>query len=357
MNPSHPVTEERGIWLHRNDFIAPREEVLKFLDKLKEAHFTSVYIQTYFRGSVVYPDSRILPQFQEMAGSDILSWLMPEIKNRGMRSEAWMEYGFYAFHVPDAAKTTEWGVFLSLHPELKAIDADGIPYIHNSKWGDFFSLCPANPKSHELLADVCLETLSRYPFDGLNLDRIRFPGDHFCFCDFCKINFKKDTGLDLKPFPKGSLEYKMLVKWRNDRISRFLEVYSQQFRKVRPGVTVSLAALPPDLMESHSQPWDIWMKKGYLDAAMPMLYGNKDFEARVKTVLTFPCRNRIFCALDADGLKPGQIMRQIDFLKQNGASGFALWYSSAIRDDLPGLKSGPFAAPAVSPLAKSTLDF
>lgn len=344
------IIEERGVWLHRKNLIGSKEDLLELLDELKKANFTSLYVHTYFRGSVIYPDSRFLPQFQEMTDPDILGWLIPEIKNRGMRAEAWMEYGFYAFHVPDATETDDRGFFLSLYPELTAIDADGLPYLHNEDWGDFYSLCPANPKSHELLANVFLETLSRYPFDGLNLDRIRFPGDRFCFCDFCKTNFKKDAGLDLELFPKDSLEYKLFVKWRNDKISRFMEVYAPQFRRIRPGVTLSLACLPPDMMESHSQPWDIWLERGYLDAAMPMLYNMEDFKDRVNIMTGFPRWERIFCALDAEGLKPRKILKQIKYLKNKGARGFAFWYSGAIKDDLKKLKSGPFANPAISPL-------
>lgn len=344
------LKEERGVWLHRKDFFTSREDGLKFLDELKAANFTSVYIQVYFRGSVIYPNSSYLPRSAEASDPDVLSWLIPEIKKRGMRAEAWMEYGFYAYHVPDAAKTDNRGAFLEKYPELAAIDADGVPYIHNKNWGDFFSLCPANPKSHELLGNLCLETLSRYPFDGLNLDRIRFPNHNFCFCNFCKDNFKKDTGLDLKSFPDDSPECQTFLKWRNEKISRFLEVYAPRFRNVRKGVTISLAALPPDMMESHSQPWNIWLEKGLIDAAMPMLYGERDFENRVKTVMKFPKSSRIFCGLDADGLKPDQVLKQIETLKNTGASGYALWYSGAIADDLPGLKTGSFAAPAVSPL-------
>lgn len=345
-----PIIEERGIWLHRKDILAPKEDLLKLLDELKEANFTSLYVQTYFRGSVIYPDSRFLPQFSEVEDPDILDWLIPEIRKRGMRAEAWMEYGFYVCHVPDATKTDDRGFFLSLYPELTARDADGISYIHNEDWGDYYSLCPANPKSHELLANVCLETLTLYPFDGLNLDRIRFPGERFCFCDFCKINFKKDTGLDLEPFPIDSLEYKIFIRWRNDKISRFMEVYVPRFRHARPGVTVTMACLPPDMMESHSQPWNLWLEKGYLDAAMPMLYGDDDFENRVRIIMAFPRRDLIFCALDADDLKPRKILKQIKRLKRKGIKGFAFWYSGAIKNDLPRLKSGPFAIPAFSPL-------
>ena len=348
--PDDLVIEERGIWLNRSEMFGPKEELLDLLDDLKKANFTSIYVNTYFRGSVVYPDSEYLPLFDGASEPDILSWLIPEIRKRGMRAEAWMEYGFYAYHVPDATKTDDRGAFLNKYPELTAIAADGMEYLHNEKWGDFYSLCPANPKSQELLASVALETLERYPFDGVNLDRIRFPNKNFCFCDYCKKHFKQDTGIDLKPFEKGTPEYEEFVKWRNEQLNRFMRTYAPQFRGVREDVTVSLASLPPNMMRSHSQPWDNWMEKGYLDAAMPMLYGEAGFEERVRKISGFPRWNMIFPGLDAHGLSPEQVMDQAEILEQFDANGLVIWYSGQVKDDLPLLKSGPFSRKAVSPL-------
>ena len=344
------IIEERGVWLNRSELFLPRNDLIHLLDSLKEAHFTSVYIDTYFKGCVIYPQSKYLPQYPDVSEPDILSWLIPEIKKRGMHVEAWVGYGFYAWHTKDAAQTSDRGAFLTKYPELTAIAADGTPYLHNKDWGDFFSLCPANPKSHKLLGDLFVEILKRYPFDGLNLDRIRFPNETFCFCDYCKGHFKKDTGLDLKLYEKGSEEYRKFIEWRKDQLTGFMETNVPRFRAVRPGLCITLDALPPDMMDSHAQPWDVWLGKGYLDAALPMLYGEYDFENRVKTVRQFPKWDMIFCGIDAHNLSPDKVQAQIRFLKDQGARGCVLWYSGQIRDDLPYLKSGPFSRPAATPL-------
>jgi uncharacterized lipoprotein YddW (UPF0748 family) len=344
------VCEERGIWLNRTELFLPREKLLKLLDDLSDANFTSIYVNTYFRGSVIYPDSKYLPLFPDASEKDILKWLLPEINKRGMRAEAWMEYGFYAYYTPDATKTEDRGVFLNKNPELTAVDSDDLPYIHNKKWGDFHSLCPANPKSHKLLANVCIETLKRYPFDGINLDRIRFPNENFCFCDYCRKNFKKDTGVKIEKFSPGSPEYNKFIEWKMHQLGNFIKIYVPEFRKARKGITVSLAALPPDMMYSHAQPWNKWLEKGYLDAAMPMLYGADNFEKRVKKIMQYPCSDRIYCGVDAHGLSPEQIIKQINFLKSQGAKGSVIWYSGKVADDLPLLKKGPYSVPAVSPL-------
>jgi len=349
---SAPVSEERGLWLNRSELFAPREDLLNFLDELKEAHFTTLYINTYFRGSVIYPDSRYLPRFSGVSEPDVLEWLLPEIKKRGMLSLAWLEYGFYAFHTPDATKTEDKGVFLNKHPELAAVASDGTPYLHNDKWGDFYSLCPANPESHKLLGDLFVEILERYPFDGINLDRIRFPNENFCFCPYCKKHFREDTGIELQVFEKETKEYSEFIRWRKKQLDLFMETYVPKFRKARPGVVITLASLPPEMMESHGQGWDNWMEKGLIDAAMPMLYGEANFENRIQKIKQFPHWERIFCGLDAHGLPPEKVLEQIRYLRENGAKGCAIWYSGQIGDDLPGLKAGPFSNPANSPLVK-----
>jgi hypothetical protein len=129
-----------------------------------------------------------------------------------------------------------------------------------------------------------------------------------------------------------------------------METNVPRFRAVRPGLRITLDALPPDMMDSHAQPWDVWLAKGYLDAALPMLYGEYDFENRVKIVRKFPQRDMIFCGLDAHNLSPEKVLAQIRFLRDQGARGCVLWYSGQIQDDLPYLKSGPFSRPAATPL-------
>lgn len=344
------LLEERGIWLNRSEMFGPKEDLIKLLDQLEDANFTSIYINTFFRGTVIYPDSEYLPQFEGVSEPDILEWLIPAIHERGMRAEAWMEYGFYAFHTPDADATENRGAFLNEHPELTAVAADGMRYLHNEQWGDFFSLCPANPKSHELLGSVYVEALSRYPFDGINLDRIRFPNENFCYCDYCKKHFEKDTGMVLKPYPEGSEGRMKFNLWRSNQTSRFMSKWAPKFKATRPDLTVSLASLPPDMKVSHAQPWDEWMGNGILDAAMPMLYGTANFENRVNTILGYPNSTMIFPGVDAHNLPPETVMEQLRTIRLNGGRGCAIWYSGQVQDDLPLLKTGPFAIKAESPL-------
>jgi uncharacterized lipoprotein YddW (UPF0748 family) len=341
------TTETRAVWLDKSDLFKGQAHLTQLLDNLHQANFNTVYVATYFRGYVAYPDSQYLPLCPEIKEQNLLSWLIEEIHERGMSTEAWPEYGFYAFHTPDASKTKSRGVLLDKFPELTAIDEAGEPYIRRGQWGDFFSLCPSNPASHELLIKIFLEMMQRFAFDGINLDRIRYPSEEFCFCPYCKEQFKKDTGIDLRPFPPESSVRKSWDYWRKHQTERFVHQLATQLRSARPGVAITSAVVPPDEMNSKGQGWYTWLRKGHIDAAVPMLYQADQLEANLKTIRrAVGPEVKLICGLNADGVSPESLVKQINIARTCKCQGIAIWYSGAIADDLPLLSAGPFVNPA-----------
>jgi uncharacterized lipoprotein YddW (UPF0748 family) len=336
------TTETRGIWVDKKTLFAPKESVLAFLDAAKAANFNSLYVNTYFRGEVLYPGSAYMPQARELKGEDILKWLLPEIHKRGMRAEAWTEYGFYAFHTDKATTGATRGAILDKHPELAGIDSKGNKFLHHPDWGDFFVLCPVNPKSQEILLNIFAETLSRYDFDGINLDRIRFARKNYCFCDYCKQKFRADTGLALTEFPEGSKEWQTFVRWRKEHLTDFMKRLSERLRAIRPGISITSAVASPEQIDEYGQDYPTWLAKGYLDAAMPMLYA-ADITAAVAQVrkVTRP-QDKIFTGLDAGGNRSQALVNQIKQARAAGASGITLWYSGSVEDDFPLLRETVF---------------
>ena len=45
--------------------------------------------------------------------------------------------------------------------------------------------------------------VTKYPLDGLNLDRIRYAANDYCHCDYCKSAFQRDTGVALAGLGQG----------------------------------------------------------------------------------------------------------------------------------------------------------
>src|SRR5688500_18225355 len=163
---THPRVEARGVWIASRDMTGPKNEILKKLDLVRDAGLNTALIDTWFRGYVAYPGSAVAPQFPDFNGDDVLAWMVDESHRRGLRAEAWMEYGFYSYFSADASKDPSMGAILDKHPDLLSVDDKGARFIHRS-FGDYYSICPSNPKSHELLTAMCVEVVRKYPVDGL----------------------------------------------------------------------------------------------------------------------------------------------------------------------------------------------
>ena len=58
-------------------------------------------------------------------------------------------------------------------------------------------LCPVNPDAKEKVYDQIERLIDDYKVDGVVLYSFGFENDNYCFCDYCKEEFYKDTGIDL----------------------------------------------------------------------------------------------------------------------------------------------------------------
>ena len=193
------------------------------------------------------------------------------------------------------------GPVLEKHPELVSIDARGGKAIHRS-FGDFYSLCAANPKSHEILGQLMVEIVTKYPsIDGLHLDRIRFPEADFCFCDYCKEHFKADTGVELKPFANGSDEQRKWMEWRRQQTLAAMKHFEKVVHATKPGLPITAYVVGPDEMDARGQSWDLWAKEGVVYAVAVSMYGADIRPAAQQALarLGDAGRARLICAISA----------------------------------------------------------
>jgi uncharacterized lipoprotein YddW (UPF0748 family) len=321
----------RGVWLDKGEIVEGREKLAARLDRWKDAGFNTVYVATQIRGAVIYPDSRILPQYKPVAESDpeILAWLIDAARQRGLRTEAWMEFGFYAYWTPDASKDSSRGVILDAHPELAAIDRDGKSLIHNPQWGDFFALCPANPKAQDVLIELYLEAMQRYAFDGLQLDRIRFPEERFCHCPWCREHFEKDTKLRLRDAAEHPEHRAALDRWRKAQTAAFVERFSKAFRERFPKRRLTAAVVPPYMIDGKGQDWPVWVEKGWVDAVAVMLYAAEIAEPLGEIRARLGADAPVYIGVDAAG-GAKRLTRQIRQVQERGFPGVVIWYSKSV---------------------------
>jgi len=346
-----PAVEARAVWLTGTELLKPREEIIAMLDALADANFNAVLLDTWFRGYVIYPGSKLIPQYPsaEPAG-DVLSWVIPEAKKRGFQVQAWPEYGFYAYHTMDATKDSSKGPVLDKHPTLLAVAADGSSFIHNPTFGDFYSMCPANPESHKLLADLYVETMTKYDFDGLNLDRMRFPSGEFCHCEFCKAHFEKDTDIKLAAFDEGTSAAASFLEWKRNKLADGVETIVKAMRAARPDAQITAYVVGPDEMHEKAQSWDLWVKRDLLDVISVSMYGPDIRPAAEKArAILGDNSNILIAAVNAGIGSSDALLRNIGFARSMTPVGQFVWYAVDVMDDLDELKAGPYSKPAKWP--------
>lgn len=94
-------------------------------------------------------------------------------------------------------------------PEGTSVSIDG-------QSGD--RLCPVDPEVREVLYNKIEELISDYEIDGVVLYNIGFSDERYCFCDVCKEQFYRDTGLDLGGIESSDYNYQRWLAWREEKV-------------------------------------------------------------------------------------------------------------------------------------------
>lgn len=145
------------------------------------------------------------------------------------------------------------------HPESRPIMADGRP-LFKDDW--YAGVCPNQEwLRRQKMAEI--EAMLRSGrYDVINLDFIRYPVrwepakpkmPDTCYCDVCLRKFQRDVGVEIPASTQSSRESATFIQtnhldvwlqWRADQITNFCKEVADLRDRVRPGVQISLAALP-----------------------------------------------------------------------------------------------------------------
>lgn len=98
------------------------------------------------------------------------------------------------------------------------IDPALVQVANPSAGGNASYFCPVNPDVRESLYNQIEILVDDYKVDGVVLYNIGFQDDNYCFCDFCKDQFYKDTGIDLTKVFANSYNTERWRQWKQDQI-------------------------------------------------------------------------------------------------------------------------------------------
>lgn len=106
------------------------------------------------------------------------------------------------------------------HPTLdkSKIDPDLLQVANPSIGGNASYFCPVNPDARENLYNQIEKLVDDYKVDGVVLYNIGFQDDNYCFCNYCKEQFYKDTGIDLTKVSANSYNMERWRQWKQDQV-------------------------------------------------------------------------------------------------------------------------------------------
>jgi hypothetical protein len=179
-------------------------------------------------GYRAYYPSKAFPLHDELDGRDLIDEVSRECRRAGLRLYCYANYGFALMLEPD---------FVQAHPQFNdwlLRGPDGKPYGRYSHYGWKTAprmICFTGDVYRAAIRQVAREYCA-HDIDGMYFDSpSEFTYTGICFCDNCRENFRKFTGMDL------------------DRLRNFGS---------RPGLNSDPASFPPDVDLEALQAWYAW---------------------------------------------------------------------------------------------------
>jgi uncharacterized lipoprotein YddW (UPF0748 family) len=279
-----PRRELRAVWVVRTD-LASEERIREIVRTARAAGLNTLFVQVRGRGDAYYL-SDLEPRAQALRGTphdfDPLAVAVREGHRAGLAVHAWLN-AMYVWS--EATRPADAGHILNAHPDWLAVEANGRRHGLGTPGGAF--LCPSNPDARAHLRAVYVDVARRYPVDGIQLDYIRYPNAHTCYCAGCRSRFTAwleacgRAGLARRGSITATYPSEWRT-WRSEQITSLVASIRDDLRAVRPELTLSAAVIPwghypqnfrlSDAYTTCGQDWDGWIRAGLVDAVAPMTY-------------------------------------------------------------------------------------
>ena len=230
---------------------ADRSTVDRTLTRLKAAGF-NVYMPTVWQGRGTAWPSKFAPMDAQLVklqkpGFDVLRYTIEKAHAMGMEVYPWLTLVF-----------RQDDLFPEYAPPGTPRDAFDV---HNQEFRQF-------------MARLVGELAEMYDIDGINLDYVRAMG--LCSSDHCKAQYRlrygRNLSVDSAVFSATFGKATSVGEFQVSDVTDMVRLVVQAARRVKPGLFVSVDAIPLQAGPEQGQASIQWVNQGLIDAILRMDY-------------------------------------------------------------------------------------
>jgi len=280
--------EFRAVYITRYEWPDTNPDVVKqkitnFFENLNKHNFNAVVFQIRSQGDVLYK-SPIEPWSAFIGGADPgfdpLEFAIEEAHKNNIEFHAYINaMTIWQGNAPPPHSNPEHPYWLYCAPENPkswvCVDDKGIPMSPQKSDDGYVWISPGIPEVQAYIRNVAVDMVKRYKVDGIHFDRIRYPQKWFSYDQISDERFKGD----------GNPDNLSLNDWRRDQITKILNDIYGAINAVNPKIKMTCSAWGvadntriKDYTRYSSGYHDYyqdaygWIKKGIMDALIPMIY-------------------------------------------------------------------------------------
>ncbi|MEO0138050.1 MAG: family 10 glycosylhydrolase [candidate division WOR-3 bacterium] len=331
----------KGIWVPRWS-IPDNQKIFETIDD----KFNHIFLQVFGNGEAYYP-SEIVPT--KMNDDRWLRELLHYAHLKGIKVSAWVNLLYSWGYAPRSNDprhpinfAEDWYVFdregrsiLNYRTdELKKLNIEG------------YFMTPANPSVRIYLLKIIEEIISKYDFDGIHIDYVRYPHEDFVYDIYLRTKFQREYFYDPLDFFSETLKIRfgltglddLTRKWRefvNDDLTGFIIQIRDKIKSIKSNCILS-AAVKPDPFNSRIefyQDWVTWVNNDYVDFVCLMAY-TRNIDGIIKNTLeSVNSPQKVAIGLGIYCLNPETIREQIEMIKKTPLRGFVYFSYAQLRDN------------------------
>lgn len=363
-----PEKELRGVWMtpRTPSGLWTRAELAAAIEGAAKAKFNTVFFNAWSRGWPLWRSKA----FERETGylidplakdRDLVGEAVAEGHRHGLEVVAWMEYGFVAWWDGQDLKDAPNGPLLKKHPDWVARNAAGQDRFPSGKTGNHLWLVQQNPQVQDFLIRLHEDVVREHDVDGIEFDRIRYPGTECGYDAYTLEAWKKAGNAEA---PKSPTDAKWM-RFRADALVHFMADAYKAVKAVRPSVHVSNApshyasGKTYPAYEKLLQDWRAWVNAGSVDSIELQMYvRSQDLRKYIPSALdglTPEARKKVYAGIapvtGAHNLTPSETVELVETVRKAGLGGHAIWYWNDVADErmTATLGTKAYGQPATAP--------